>query len=451
METHIFPLEILSDIFLYALPSFPDQVLSLHSAPLVLTQVSREWRALARCIPELWAQIRLPDTEGWSDAALTSLFAELGTWLRLSRSSPLSIHLATHDPRGYTRYLNVLSVHSRRWKDVHMELAPGHYLPPISLLAVPLLERFTLKAKLSAENAEALKESLRFAPSLHAIDVEWHPGWSLPRPNMTQLSMHADESLPIFDLAQLTAHLSQCNVLSSLKLAAIDYDDFVGTVLMAELPQLQVLDAALEDPVVLGSFLRAIAAPQLHTLRLCTRDAVELFSSGILHIGLREMLSRCSHTLHVFELTSRRVSDGLLIEALRNMPNLSYLSLKSMPLSRATFEALTPRWTHEGKLTSGLCTKLEHLHLRTDDHTPNFPYEQLASLVESRWRVAPNPFHANTPGAPVVARLTSLEMADHDVCRMELDAPAEYARIVRCRDEGLRWIVNRQDVSWCWE
>ncbi|KAJ7113036.1 hypothetical protein C8R44DRAFT_596190, partial [Mycena epipterygia] len=49
------PSEITSDIFIQSIPR--DSNPSRHTAPLLLTQICRQWRAIALATPSLWQSI----------------------------------------------------------------------------------------------------------------------------------------------------------------------------------------------------------------------------------------------------------------------------------------------------------------------------------------------------------------------------------------------------------
>ncbi|KAF6763768.1 hypothetical protein DFP72DRAFT_745097, partial [Ephemerocybe angulata] len=91
------PDELLQEIFQHCLPTRHMPTLSNRSAPILLTRVSRPWRALAFGTPTLWTSLHIPIPRGRSEAdhiALTEArHAGVAWWFSRTGHIPLSISL----------------------------------------------------------------------------------------------------------------------------------------------------------------------------------------------------------------------------------------------------------------------------------------------------------------------------------------------------------------------
>jgi hypothetical protein len=91
------PVEILTEIFLYCLPTFHERrpaSLAKLDAPLLLASICREWRSIAFNTPRLWSllQIRLPlSRSAISAESIQTKRLGIELWLNRSRSHPLFV------------------------------------------------------------------------------------------------------------------------------------------------------------------------------------------------------------------------------------------------------------------------------------------------------------------------------------------------------------------------
>jgi hypothetical protein len=138
-ESHKYPIlslppEILTEVFINFLPSYPDYP-PLHGifSPLLLCQICRQWRAVALSTPLLWRAIQVELTRGTSDKQLAAQLELLKTWLQRSGNCPLSLSLTharniTH--RLVPQFLRAVMAHCQRWEhlDVLMPFEHMHLL-----------------------------------------------------------------------------------------------------------------------------------------------------------------------------------------------------------------------------------------------------------------------------------------------------------------------------------
>lgn len=116
------PSEVLSEIFIHALPPFPF-VLLKNEAPLVFERVCKRWRSVSRSTPSLWSSITLLLAKGAEEKD----FAIASTCLARAGERPLSLSLGgspydnTISPSPHPA-LTLLSSRCEQWHTVHIQL-----------------------------------------------------------------------------------------------------------------------------------------------------------------------------------------------------------------------------------------------------------------------------------------------------------------------------------------
>lgn len=128
-----FPVELLSHVFKFALPSATFVMASCNSAPLSLLAVCKSWKAVTETTPELWQSIGL----SWPQHCRQECLAGIQRWLIKSRTRPLDVQLDLAS--GYTNMdeleleafdmldaenalLDILTHTSTRWRNVSMNI-----------------------------------------------------------------------------------------------------------------------------------------------------------------------------------------------------------------------------------------------------------------------------------------------------------------------------------------
>ncbi|KAE9397565.1 hypothetical protein BT96DRAFT_771414, partial [Gymnopus androsaceus JB14] len=87
------PAETLSEILVHCLPEDRHAVRDIAEAPLLLTNISREWRRTAVATPALWSSLHLFIPLSLSSQAVERRVTGSALWLERSGSLPLSISL----------------------------------------------------------------------------------------------------------------------------------------------------------------------------------------------------------------------------------------------------------------------------------------------------------------------------------------------------------------------
>ncbi|KAF7321190.1 hypothetical protein HMN09_00207500 [Mycena chlorophos] len=210
------PPELIVAIFELCLPARP-HVSSPHHAPLLLSQITRAWRAFTLTAPSLWS------TAVFSHAGSPEL---LELWLESSGECPLTLDLAAkNEARAYEYALEIMR-HAPRWKDVRLNM-PLQALRPLYDYAggFPALENLSIVASqypLAGRGLGSESGSWRVAGAAPMLRSATFFAYGLlnvllPLEDLTVLRL---DSLP--DPRKAVALLKQCQVLQ--KFACQQYE-----------------------------------------------------------------------------------------------------------------------------------------------------------------------------------------------------------------------------------
>ncbi|KAK0441780.1 uncharacterized protein EV420DRAFT_1768951 [Desarmillaria tabescens] len=172
---HSLPPEILSEIFLLALPSSYSVLEPLHAGPWLLGRVCRRWQDVAWGYPALWSSFVLIDQE-----APHRIQEEIGTRmvqeaLQRTRQSKLSMTIWTGHIFSDT-IVETLLQHSRQWEDVSF-LGPSSSQWTQSLLNshpihFPSLRSLSLAYPHSIDDIATTMGVIKDAPNLRCLQLD---------------------------------------------------------------------------------------------------------------------------------------------------------------------------------------------------------------------------------------------------------------------------------------
>ncbi|PPQ65296.1 hypothetical protein CVT26_000256 [Gymnopilus dilepis] len=214
----LLPPEILTEIFTYCVPLEQYPIPCRTEAPLLLLQVSSQWRNLALSIPDLWAALHI----NYKDAAEDIPAAE--TWLARSRHKLLTLSIAIDfGEQRQQEILDVLCRHSKRWKHVRFDfrhlLCPPMYSLDLAQDNVPELTTFEFHSRdISTTNISPVTRLLSSAPKLREVawvdDVaDTETLLELPLGRLSRLSLAMEHGT--LDYLQL---LNQCHNLEHIRI-----------------------------------------------------------------------------------------------------------------------------------------------------------------------------------------------------------------------------------------
>ncbi|THH17991.1 hypothetical protein EW146_g2914 [Bondarzewia mesenterica] len=423
-----------------------------HQAPTLLTHVCREWRMVARSIPDLWSSMIIELRFKKTVSAGPVFLDALQDWLALSRNRLLTIeyHSTIRDHTDIsTSILNLICSHAHRWKDVFFDVDGHETAPALSLDSFPSLTQFQYRGN-PAIQVESWLTPLRRSPNLCTLMLEWWPAyneWSLPWPQLT--SFHVDDIVEdanaAFDLNRFAANLSQSTQLKSLQL---DFTEHVAIVPARErgfAPEVVDIDINVFAQPMLAEIIQALAAPKLESLTLGS-EHYDPHETGDVTRALFSFLSDSGwpSALRILLVQLYGSPEVEVVEILERLPNLIELRVDGLPLTPVFLAPLTFRISDDGQLLSGTNPHVSSLLLyRYEQAQPQLEdIVALADMVESRWHVPPNAVDGN---GRAVQRLDEFGMLKYDVEYVEKNFSEQYGRIERCRLEGLRWTIDPID------
>jgi len=212
------PPEILSEIFLYCIPHEQFPVACRTQAPLLLTQVSASWRALALVSPDLWTALHINYKDPVEDIPATDL------WLSRSGSRPLTLSIAIDfGEQPQQEIIDAICRHSKRWKHIRLDfrhlLCPQMYNLDLAQDQIPELCTFEFHARdISNTNVFPITRLLHSAPKLRELtwvddlaDTDTLLG--LPLRRLTRLSLEMDHGT--LDYLQV---LNECSNLEHIRI-----------------------------------------------------------------------------------------------------------------------------------------------------------------------------------------------------------------------------------------
>ena len=195
------PMDVLGLIFGHCLTTHRNPVMSVSEAPILLTQICRDWRSIALSTPRLWSRLYVPTLRNvvgfgpdvlphdlGKERRMEGYTEEVQRWLRLSAPCPLAITLMPESNLGYhPPLLDSIIQSSRRWQQLEL----GCPLPPASES-----ELLTRLLSLSPDDLSMLREvriySLNPKFNLHSLEVRedlWYRSGLLTAQGLRSISI----------------------------------------------------------------------------------------------------------------------------------------------------------------------------------------------------------------------------------------------------------------------
>jgi hypothetical protein len=363
------PIDILQEIFASCLPTEHYPVVSRYEAPLLLTQVCKNWRNIALSTPHLWSAIHIPipslpghitsyepPVGGLSDylTALLALIHErmvaIHQWLERSKGSPLSISIfdAGNCPREVCDLVLDTIIHfAPRWNrlifDTHScDLNRIACLVPSQ---VPQLKSLVVRNEAVTENFEIT----------YSIPVSWSASEVVKAPQLQEIALHqmTDNiiefplrwsqmtriflgsiagarmfSTPTMSLKQVVFVLRSCEQLVSFRLEVLllaeDLDQNQQPICLPSLQEFSFHDSGID----ISSLFSLLELPSLKYLEFNT-NAQHLKQSPL------EMLLPRITTLERFITEPQFFARGHYTKCLSHMSSLTAIAIRWTPFFRS--------------------------------------------------------------------------------------------------------------------
>ena len=170
------PPEILAEIFTHTLPVEQDTPISSYAGPMLIAQVSRNWRKTAISHSSLWSSFAIELGEPTHSCRILLLLL----WLERSSSQQLSLTVSMHTfgsplsaktSKIVKSILNILAEHSHRWKRVSFAL-PGsnHLFSDLGTSNAPNLQHLSFRlGNWTSEESWDINNFIKGAPAVREL------------------------------------------------------------------------------------------------------------------------------------------------------------------------------------------------------------------------------------------------------------------------------------------
>ncbi|EIM87113.1 uncharacterized protein STEHIDRAFT_156104 [Stereum hirsutum FP-91666 SS1] len=353
------PFEIVSHIFVLCLPKELNAPLHPNDAPLVLTRISRSWRAIAFGTPVLWAHLRLPTSNH------PSIIPAIHKWLSASQTRPLTLIADLDYPEPITEemeknYIKALSAHSRRWNAVSLSVCREAALGALSSCldgetdTTPRLQKLDLAVWRNVNSGvdrpwvQPILDRLQSCVSLQSLGIwEWHQITSLgpftcPSLRNLLISFQGEGSLP-FDMGALINCIRHCPNLIRLEIDLPRAHRFTTGRDIAQLPNLETLKLNLHSFGFAHFLFKRLFTPHLQALTLSVAESQDPEGGGddaLFVDSFCSLLETCRRTLHTLELGF----DTMLQHALARRAIYRLSALTSFGMDNMTFSPSNARF-----------------------------------------------------------------------------------------------------------
>ena len=355
MPTHVnsLPVEILGEIFTYALPDVPQ--FARDTSPLVLTHVSRYWRRVATSTRALWASVNVTRKQG-KNGDLGQL---LQFWLENSGCHPLELRLDLLGGEDVVLCVDEYNEHRRAYRTSATTLRPH----------LPRLEFFDARLPSSAANSWSFDEMSNLK-ELHLRGItEMTMGapkpltWSNSLPQLRKLTIQqlpcprdallspsrivhleltglgdpgrisAEWSLKMFESMP---HLEVCAIEITLE-GEVEYWNRQGPAqTFVSLPVLEKLFVAWDGSANVGELLERVVCPKLD--RLCLRGTPQ--TGGTSWQALHTFLEQSQPNIRYLSLNDMSDVSIRLLDCLKLCSNLRRLTINHASVGNLLLTAL---------------------------------------------------------------------------------------------------------------
>ncbi|KAL1743174.1 hypothetical protein HDZ31DRAFT_41544 [Schizophyllum fasciatum] len=335
------PFEVLSDIFISALPDDWEDAYAGRRT-LNFARVCWSWRQVALLTPRLWTSLRIDATKNPPSKLVKPLRAEL----ERTAQAPLSLFVAMHvDPLVFLPFPSptkdalwgretwaLLGAQSHRWERALLFELPSYAYDALAGNAFPALQ--DLAIYIDEEEDEIAHEIVPLhvfenAPNLASLFLNYTSpiracqipqSWSL-----TKLIIECGEHSDVTLVPCLSAIMACNKTLRSLTISADEsFGDLPASREPTTFPRLEELELR-HNAILLGLLL---STPNLQTLRFSAYSDVEAYPFEVLK-SILERSSDCVsiRSLRLEGLEPNRAED--VVDCLCLLPRLTELELKN--------------------------------------------------------------------------------------------------------------------------
>ncbi len=303
--------------------------------PLVLSHVSRRWRAIALSTPALWTTFAFFG-RGWTQVPGSYTHrAECRLNMLIDRSGelPLSFRFTSaFDTQTHPVFSRLVEL-SHRWRNVRICLSHLAHPEPLSL---PDLEDLILEGhSFSLANEVEPRRTFSLAPRLTRLSLQMclSPTRSFSFPWSQIRQLHLKGNLVCGD--DYASMLQQATSLESLLIENNEIiPPYPTSIVCTSIKSLTVLANAQSGSV--NVFLTSLVLPHLTHLNIRFWKPPERVMDAAI-----QLLDRSGSSITHF--TCRDLDDAQLVQLLEKMPHLTHVDLRGLPIGPSLIERLNIR------------------------------------------------------------------------------------------------------------
>ena len=292
---HSLPLEILSQIFIFALHI--DLTVATPFNPLVLCMVCSSWRSLAFSTPQLWQRVfihiplRLKKAQDENRAVIIQ-------WIERARLLPLALHIYcdyyhgdTERPNLKAPFLSVIKEYATHWKSLFfqdqftaLQLGPSPTLPPVLF-----------------QNGVLLRLLLQKGGLFHPVSPFIYQ--TFPWAEVTHVELHNHHDISCESILKNSPKLVQLSIsVYSLCISSFGYTirHNLVTLSLKMISGCEYLLDRLSLPSLRDLFLKQVSSEHvrpllnLFTRSSCSLSKLEVYGQNLSPYGLLNVLSHRS-------------------------------------------------------------------------------------------------------------------------------------------------------------
>ena len=359
---HSLPLELLSEIFIFVLPtdqeiytrleSYDNEEWELINPTLVFCAVCSSWRFLAFSTPRLWNRIHIHVPRNINEAQARRKAANLVQWISRSRSLPLTLHVSGHynicslaEKNAEALIISVINDYAARWESWYSQ-------------------DFTLSSSSFRVNGWHSLRRLSYPCS----DLVSCANEIVPWAHLTHL--HIRDYMACQDATMIFMKCPKLVYLSIMVFSST-IEQITVPIILQDLAIFYLKPSA--GAANLQTILRRLSLPSLHTF------SISEISSGDIE-SLSNLFTRSSCTLDRLDicavnLTSRDYTDVLAHSSCDSLTSLSIRPLH-VPIDEEMLRRLTLR------LNDTICSHLSSLTINY--RIPASSFSAVLNMVKSR-------------------------------------------------------------------
>ncbi|KAH9478747.1 hypothetical protein JR316_0009207 [Psilocybe cubensis] len=389
------PVEIISEIFSFCLPSF-DPKNDMPSTgdppftPFVFGAVCASWRRIAWSTPMLWSKLTFRLISPLNIHTQVNLLEE---WLARSGELPLSIRLMAADDFSWTGVssegvIQAIRKYAHRWHDliIHLPSSCYRYLPSTEeARGFPVLNSFILKPP-GGQGDRVHRITIPLSPNLRYL--------SLSCLYLRSIVFHFEvlthvelESFYIDEILEMLRQTTALHTLTAKRILSGDdrHDPPEEPIILSNLEEVCIVNDKGTDIQLLFD---KISTPKLNTLSYTAEGLQPVPAHDIVSLIKR---SGCQlETLDILHAPIREEPLQILLAALSSLKSLkmampTLTSIRHAPLTDAVLQTLNPDYAQANKISCSL-PELQSLSYAG---AQGFTWEALLTVLESRCPLPP--------------------------------------------------------------